>query len=79
MSLYILKWQSESVNGRRTNNTIDKRKRTKRQTTIHKTPNRNPYTEQHDPPKPGVNSGAPEGLVFYIALLLQNTIKSLIN
>jgi hypothetical protein len=39
-----------------------KRKRTKGQTMIYKTPHRPPKIEQHEPhQKPGMNSGAPEG------------------
>ena len=58
-SLKIPKGQSESVNWRRTDNTMAKRKSTKEQTTkhTHKTKNRVTRTSL----KTGVNSGAPEG------------------
>ena len=56
-SLKIPKWSSESIN-RRTDNTMDRRKRTKGQTTIYKTLHKNKRSNITNPTK---NAGAPEG------------------
>jgi hypothetical protein len=48
-----------TINWRRTDNTMSKRKRTKGHTTIYKTLHRKLKTQQHEPfYKPKVNSGA---------------------
>ena len=70
-----LKMTKGYVYRRMTDNAMAKRKRTKEQAMIYKTIHRKLKSEQH---KPGVNSGAPEGLAVpakhvTIVLLLNAT------
>ena len=61
--LKIPKWRAESVNRRRTDNTMAKRKRTQGQTMIYKALHRKLKIESHELHlNPRVNTGATEGL-----------------
>ena len=63
-------YKQESVNQRRTDNTMANRKRTKGKTTIYKTLHRKLKIEKHEPhSEPVVNSGAPEGQVVHAPLV----------
>ena len=69
-SLKILNRKSESVNRRRIDNTMAKRKRTKGQITIYKTLHKKPKIEKHEPHlKPVMNAGAPGGLAVSVPLV----------
>ena len=69
-NLKIQKGQTVSAIRRRTDRTMVKRKKTKGQTTIHKTLHIKPKFEQHEPNlKLGMNSGALEGEAVHVPLM----------